>query len=102
MAHSGEEGEVFRPMAQETITESTRADNGILRAILPDDPQTWLCPHCETEVELTKDRVFDHIIEHPATILRETCYWRCPLCNAVAGQESWEFVEAIEYISSNP
>ena len=88
-------------MVQGALTERTRADDEILRAILPDEPQTWLCPHCETEVELTKDRVIDHIIEHPAAILRETCYWRCPLCNAVAGQESIDYAEAIEYISSN-
>ena len=88
-------------MAQGALTESTRTENEILRAILPDDQQTWLCPHCETEVELTKDRVIDHIVEHPAAILRETCYWRCPLCNAAAAQESCDYVEAIEYISSN-
>ena len=89
------------PMAKGALTELARLDDEILRTVLPDERQTWLCPHCETEVNLTLDRVMDHFIEHPATILRETCYWRCPLCNAVAGQETWEHVEPIEYISSN-
>lgn len=88
-------------MAQEAFTEIAWTDDDILRAILPDEQWTWLCPYCEREVELTRDRVVDHIIEHPATILRETCYWRCPLCNAVAGQDSLDYVEPIEYISSN-
>ena len=91
----------IRPMAKGALTERARFDDEVLRTILPDERQAWLCPHCETEVNLTLDRVMDHFIEHPATILRETCYWRCPLCNAVAGQETWDHVEPIEYISSN-
>ena len=88
-------------MTKGALTKRAQFDAEILRTILPDEQQTWLCPHCEIEVELTRDRVIDHIIEHPATILRETCYWRCPLCNAVAGQDSLDYVEPIEYISSN-
>ena len=48
-----------------------------------------------------KDRVTDCIIEHPAIIVRETQFWRCPACHAVAGHESWDCVESIEYILSN-
>lgn len=88
-------------MAEGALTELARFDDESLRTILPDERQTWLCPHCETEVNLTLDRVMDHFIEHPATILRETCYWRCPLCNAVACYETLDHVEPIEYISSN-
>jgi len=90
-----------RPMANGALTELVRLDDEILRTALPDERQMWLCPHCETEVNLTKDRVMDHFIEHPAIILRETYYWRCPLCNAVAGQETVDRVEPIAYISSN-
>lgn len=90
-----------RLMAKGALTELARLDDEILRTILPDEQQTWLCPHCETEVNLTQDRVMDHFIEHPAIILRETHYWRCPNCNAVAGQETFDHVEPIEYISSN-
>lgn len=91
----------IRPMAKGALTELAQFDAESLRTILPDEQQTWLCPHCETEVNLTRDRVMDHFIEHPATILRETCYWRCPLCNAVAGQETLDHVKPIAYISSN-
>ena len=89
------------PMAKGALTEPARLEDESLGTILRDEQRTWLCPHCETEVNLTRDRVRDHFIEHPATILRETCYWRCPLCNAVAGQASWDHVEPIEYISSH-
>lgn len=88
-------------MAKGALTEPARLDDQILRTILADERQMWLCPHCETEVNLTKDRVMEHIIQHPAVILRETHYWRCPDCNAVADRETIEHVEPIEYILSN-
>ena len=52
-------------------------------------------------LSVTKDRVIDCIIDHPTIVVRETHYWRCPVCNAVAGQESMRCAEAIEQISSS-
>ncbi len=88
-------------MAKLALSESAEAGDEILRTILPDEQRTWLCPHCELEVQLTKDRVIDCIIDHPTIIVRKTHYWRCSVCNAVAGQESLRRAEAIEYISSS-
>ncbi len=50
-------------------------------------------------LSVTKDRVIDCIIDHPTIVVRETHYWCCPVCNAVAGQESMRCAEAIEQIS---
>ena len=88
-------------MAELALSESKEAGDEILRTILPDEQRMWLCPHCELEVQLTKDRVKDCIIDHPTIVVRETHYWRCPVCNAVASQESMRRAEAIEYISSS-
>lgn len=88
-------------MAKGALTELARFDDDILRTKLAVEQQSWLCPHCEIGVNLTKDRVMDHFIEHPAIILRETHYWRCPICNTVAGRETLDLIELIEYISSN-
>ena len=52
-------------------------------------------------LSVTKDRVIDCIIDHPTIVVRETHYWCCPVCNAVAGQESLRCAEPIEYISSS-
>ena len=52
-------------------------------------------------LSVTKDRVIDCIIDHPTIVVRETQYWRCPVCNADAGQESMRRAEPIEYISSS-
>lgn len=89
-------------MAKGALAEIAQTDDEFPREILEGERQTWLCPRCEIEVELTKDRVIEHIVEHPTTILRETCYWRCPACNAAAGRETLDHVEPIAYISSKP
>ena len=88
-------------MAKEALSELSPNVDEILRSIFPEVEREWQCPHCEMEVLLTKDRVTDCIIEHPAIIVRETQYWRCPACNAVASQESLDYVEPIEYIQSS-
>ena len=87
-------------MEKGALAERRQTDDEALREIFPDDEREWLCPQCEMEVRLTKDRVTDCIIAHPAIILRETLYWRCPVCNAVAACESLDHVEPIEYITS--
>ncbi len=88
-------------MAKGALAERRQIDDELLREILPEDERHWLCPHCEMEVQLTKDRVTDCISAHPAIILRETHYWRCPGCNAVAVRETSDRVEQIEYITGN-
>ena len=88
-------------MVKGAIAEPARFDDESLRTILPDEERSWRCPNCETEVILTMDRVIEHHSEHPATVLRETQYWRCPICNEAAGWEIMDRVEPIEYITSN-
>ena len=90
-----------RPMARVVLAERAETGDDSLRTILPADERDRSCPHCETDVRLTMDRVIDCIIDHPALIVRETQYWRCPVCNAVTGQESTDYVEPIEYISGS-
>ena len=67
---------------------------------LPDDRCGWQCPHCAAAVELSQDRVRDCIMRHPKIIVRETQYWRCPVCHAVAYREISEHAEHIAYIAS--
>ena len=88
-------------MVKRALAERKQTDDERLRKIFPDDERDWLCLRCEMEVRLTKDRVTDCIIDHPAIILRETLYWRCPVCNAAAARESSDRVEPIEYITGN-
>ena len=88
-------------MVKGALAERRQTVDENLREIFPEDERDWLCLRCEMEVRLTKDRVTDCIIAHPAIILRETHYWRCPVCNAVAARESSDRVEPIEYITGN-
>lgn len=88
-------------MAKETRAARRQTGDEFLRSLFPEEAKEHKCPQCKAEVQLTRDRVIDCIIDHPAVIVRETQFWRCPLCNEVAGQESLDLVEPIEYISSS-
>ena len=87
-------------MAKKALTQKRQDDGGILRSLFPADERSWRCPRCGVEAPLTRDRVVECIVEHPRVIVRGTQFWRCPRCNAISGQEFQDYVQPIEYITS--
>lgn len=88
-------------MAKATVAAPRESAKARTRQAPDAGRRRWLCPHCALDVYLIQDRVRDCIVRHPKIIVRETQYWRCPVCHAVADCEFVDHAEHIEYIASD-